>query len=208
MLERLIGIFGTMFYCGTATAEPISYALLGNKGLLYVKVFKDSSLGHNHAMKAVGWSGKATIDSANLSTCSISITVPVNNLQVDQLAVRKIAGFDGDMSDGDRKKIKINMLSKNQLWADKYRNIRFESTSCEGSGETITLKGKFTLRGVTNNVSIPVQLKADDQELSLKGMMSLKATSYGFEPYSLFGVVGNKDEMSIHFDLKGVPKSN
>ena len=57
----------------TANAAPQNYAFLSNKGLLYVKVYKEDTLAsaaaHNHAIQAVGWSGKANWDIDDFSSC-------------------------------------------------------------------------------------------------------------------------------------------
>ena len=55
-------VLGSFFYA--AEAAPTEYALLANKGILYINVYKDlealgAGLAHDHAIQAVGWSGKA-----------------------------------------------------------------------------------------------------------------------------------------------------
>ena len=196
----------TTILLSTALAAPQDYAFLANQGLLYVKVYKADTIAaaaaHDHAIQAVGWSGKATWDIENISSCSVSITVPVNNLYVDKTETRRIAGLEGEVSDSQRKEIQGNMLGESQLNADKYPLITFKSTGCEQEGERIFLKGDFTLRGKTNSVKVPIDVSTEDG-LSLKGMFPIKATQYGFEPYSaLFGAVANQDGMEIHFNLE------
>jgi polyisoprenoid-binding protein YceI len=189
----------------SALAAPQDYAFLANKGLLYVKVYKQdtiaSAAAHNHAVQANGWSGKATWDPDDLSTCTLAITVPVNNLYADKTETRKIAGLQGEVSESQRKDITKNMIGEGQLNADKYPLITFKSSSCEATGDTVTLKGKFTMRGVTNNISVPVKVNTE-KGLQIKGSFKVKATDYGFEPYSaMFGAVANENSMEIHLDL-------
>jgi len=193
-----------------AFAAPQDVAFLSNKGVLYVQVYKAATLAadlsHDHAIQAVGWSGKGTWDAEDYSACNISLSVPVNNLQVDKPEIRKMAGIEGTISESMRQDVKKHMLSDVQLDADKYPMITFQSTSCEGSSSSMTLKGNFTMHGKTNAISVPVTV-ANDNGLSLKGSFPLKATDYGIEPYSaMFGAVGNKDEMKITFDLVAAPK--
>ena len=193
-----------------ASAAPQEVAFLSNKGVLYVQVYKAptlaADLSHDHAIQAVGWSGKGTWDVDDYSTCNISISVPVNNLQVDNPDIRKLAGIEGTISESMRKDVKKHMLSDIQLNADKYPMITFQSTSCNGSGTSMTLNGNFTMHGTTKAISIPVTVDNTDG-LSLKGSFPVKATDYGFEPYSaMFGAVGNKDEMKITFDLVAAGK--
>lgn len=194
-----------------ALATPQEYKFSRNDSLLYVKVFKAETLAsaaaHNHAIEAQSWHGTATWDVDDVSACAFSFSVPVQNLAVDKTKIRKIAGLKGEVSQSQQLEIKGNMLSPDQLNVDKYPKITFQSTSCSGAGSDISLSGNFTLRGKTNAVTIPVQLKTDDG-LGLKGSFTIKATDYGFEPYSaMFGAVANKNEMEIHFDIKAKLKN-
>jgi polyisoprenoid-binding protein YceI len=192
----------------SANAEPTEYALLANKGTLYIKVYKDlealgASLAHDHAIKAVGWSGKATWDAASPEACKLSVIVPVNNLQVDQPEMRATAGLEGEVSDSQRSEITKNMLAEGQLNSATHPTIEFKATGCTGTGEKITLKGNFTLRGVTKPISIPVTVSTEDG-LRVKGNFPIKATDYGFEPYSaMFGQIRNSNKMQIYLDLRG-----
>ena len=193
-----------------AMAAPQEVAFLSNKGVLYVQVYKAATLAadlsHDHAIQAVGWSGKGTWDSEDYSTCNISLAVPVNNLQVDNPEIRKMAGIKGTISESMRMDVKKHMLSDIQLNAEKYPMIKFQSTTCEGSGSSMTLKGDFTMHGTTKAISIPITVSTDTG-LSLQGSFPVKATDYGIEPYSaMFGAVGNKDEMKITFDLVAAEK--
>ena len=190
----------------TAIAAPQDYGFNANKGLLFVTVNKaDTLLGgvaHDHAILAVGWSGKATWDIDDPSSCSLKITVPVNNLYVDRSDVRKAAGLDGEVSDSQRKDITANMLAEGQLNADQYPLITFKSTSCSGSGSNVTINGNFTMRGVTNPVSVPISVNSSNG-LQLKGSFYVKATDYGFKPYSAAGgTIANQDKMKITLDLQ------
>lgn len=200
-----------LLFSQIALAAPQEYKFSQADSLLYVKVYKRTdTLGagaaHNHAIQAQSWHGNASWDASDASTCSFSFSVPVMNLILDQTKMRKIAGLKGEVTDSQRAEIKGNMLSEPQLNADKYPNISFASTSCEASGDKMVLNGDFTLRGKTNPVKIPVTISLDDT-LNLKGSFEVKATDYGFEPYSaLFGAVANKDAMEIHFDLKTRPQ--
>ena len=193
-------------------AAPQEYKFSQADSLLYVKVYKrtdtiGAGAAHNHAIQAQSWHGNASWDASDASTCSFSFSVPVINLVLDKTKIRKIAGLKGEVSDSQRAEIKGNMLSEGQLYADKYPNISFASTSCEVSGDKVLLNGKLSLRGQTNPVKIPVTISVDDV-LNIKGSFDVKATDYGFEPYSaLFGAVANKDTMEIHFDLKTRPKA-
>ena len=206
MLSFMLGAF-----FNTAKAAPTEYALLANKGILYINVYKDpealgAALAHDHAIQAVGWSGKATWDPDNAAACNISVTVPVNNLQVDRKETRQISGLEGEVSDSQRAEITQNMLAKDQLNAANHPTISFQSTGCSADGEKVTLNGTFSLRGVSKSISVPVTVSTDDG-VRIKGSFKIKATDYGFEPYSaLFGQIRNSNEMKVTLDLQGVAR--
>jgi polyisoprenoid-binding protein YceI len=193
-------------FLNTAFAAPQDYGFNSNKGLLFVTVNKaDTLLGgvaHDHAILAVGWQGKATWDSDNISACSLVINVPVNNLYADRVDVRKAAGLPGEVSDSQRKDITANMLAQGQLNAAEYPMIKFKSTSCSGSGSNVTINGNFTMRGVTKAISVPVSVNSSNG-IQIKGSFDVKATEYGFKPYSAAGgAIANKDKMKITLDLQ------
>ena len=99
--------------------------------------------------------------------------------------------------------IKENMLSEEQLWGSKHKNIVFESSGCSPKGDFVKVNGKFTLRGVTKTVSLPVSVKAGES-FSIKGNFNVNATDYGFKPYSaMFGQIANEDQMNVSLDIKG-----
>jgi len=201
-------MFVFMFFLfGVAKAQASEAQFSDNNSSLFVKVFKDQDgygafLAHNHAVQAVGWSSHFK---AEAKTCELSISVPVKQLDVDPPALRKTLGadFDGVIAEADRKTIKDNMLASDQLNASKYSTIEFKSESCEISEDKSSIKGEFTLRGVTKSIEIPVSFSNENEIISLKGNFSIKSTDYGFEPYSaMFGQIANKAEMVIEFHLK------
>jgi len=193
-----------LFLTQLVFAETLDYSFSESTGNLFVKVYKADTMGaalaHNHAVGAMNWTGSAKIDTEDLSKCNFTFSVPVNDLEVDSAKFRKLAGIadQGQPSDSERKDIRANMLAEGQLNAKKFNTISFESTTCSKD----TIKGKFTLRGKTNDVSIPVKMDVGEK-VSMKGQFDIKSTDYGFEAYSImFGQIANKETMTVVFDIK------
>jgi len=191
------------------TPAPISYKLDNSAGAIYVQVYKDpttlaASLSHDHIIVSKGWSGSVTWDPTNPGACKVDITVPVNQLDNDNVDWRKKVGYDTVLDDGDRAEVKEHMLEEDQLNAAKYPTISFKATKCEGSGTAIKVTGDFTLRGVTKSISVPMTISATDTAITAKGSFKVNQSSFGFQPYSaLLGQLKNKDEMSFTIDVKG-----
>ena len=193
-----------------APPPPVTYDL--SQSQLVIQVFKDegglaSGLAHNHAIHATKVEGSFTWDAADPASCALSVTVPVNRLEPDETSLRKQFGLKGEVSAGQRADIKKNMLADDQLDGDRHKNITFESTGCSASGDKVTLKGNLTIRGKSNAVSVPVDFRADGAVFSTKGSLVIRATEFGFEPYStMFGQISNRDDMKLHVNLGGSSK--
>lgn len=176
------------------------------KGMLLIRVMKDtttlaSGLSHNHAIQAFGWSGTFSWNPEN-QACSVSIQIPVDSLKPDLPAARTFAGLEGELSDGTRQDIRKNMLSNSQLNSKNYPEISFTSNQGSLAGTTLTLEGKLTIRGVTKTVRVSVLDFKAGKTISGTGSFEIKATDFGFEPYSaLFGQLKNKNTMTIMFQL-------
>ena len=92
-------------------AETLSYAFSDADSLLYVQVYKDPSalganLSHNHVMRAANFSGQMRYNRDDISECELNFLVPVNDLRVDEAAMRSYVGYDDTINDGDRATIR------------------------------------------------------------------------------------------------------
>ncbi|MFT4975520.1 MAG: polyisoprenoid-binding protein YceI [Myxococcota bacterium] len=168
-------------------------------GTLYIQVFKDpdtlgAGLSHDHVMVAKGWSGSASYDAAAPGSCNISVTVPVSSLDVDPDYMRQAVGYDTMLTADQRADVKKNMLAATQLNAAAHPNITFQSTSCTATA----ISGNLTIRGTSRPVTLTAQIAEDGTSFSAKGQVGIRATQFGFEPYSaLFGQLKNRDDMKL-----------
>ncbi len=190
-------------------ASPMNYRVNGSQGMTYIVVNKDPStlaagLSHDHAIRAKGLSGSFTWNAADPSTCRLKVLLPVNQLEVDAPATRAQAGIEGTLSDGERASVKKNMLAKGQLNANNFPTITFQSDGCSLDGDAFAVQGDLTIRGKTKRVILRGSLSADDAAFRLAGSVQIKATDFGFEPYTaLLGQLKNKNEMKLVVDLRG-----
>ncbi|HCP47436.1 MAG TPA: hypothetical protein DIU15_15450, partial [Deltaproteobacteria bacterium] len=194
---------------------PVTYTLTDADSLLYVQVFKDpntlfAGIAHDHVMRATNWTGTFVYDSADLSSCDFSISIPVEDLLVDEDGMRDYVGYGDTISSGDRSTIRQNMLAQGQLNSASYSEISVVSQACgagAGAGTTngnLSVTAEMTLRGVTQNKSIVLDLTIVDGEVYIQGDFDLSATEFGFSPYQfLGGGVRNLDDMTISFDMVG-----
>lgn len=190
-------------------AKTITYALNAQKSSLYVQVYKDrttagADLSHDHVMLATGWTGSATWNTDDLSQCDIQLTLKVAKLAVDPPNLRSALGIEGELTDGNRKDIKKNMLAKGQLDSASYPEIRFQSTACEASGAKIKVTGELTVHGTTKTVTTKMLVNADDSSFSATGGFKAKHTDFGMDPFTaMLGALKNENEMKFTASLKG-----
>ncbi len=188
---------------------PVNYSIDAGKGLTYILVNKDpdtlaAGLSHDHAIKSTGHSGSFTWNAADAGACRLEVTVPVAKLDPDLPAVRKAAGLEGEISDGQRADIKKNMLDSSQLNASAHPNISFKSKGCSGGEGSFEVSGDLSIRGKTKAVVLKGKLTADGSSFRITGRLPIKATDFGFEPYSaMFGQLKNRNEMTLVVDLQG-----
>lgn len=192
-----------------AAPAPVNYRIQANQGITHIVVYKDAStlaagLSHDHAIRAQGLSGSFTWNAADPSACRLKVVVPVGQLDVDAPATRKAAGIEGTLSDGQRADVKKNMLAKGQLYADNFPTLSFQSDGCSLDGDAFAVQGDLTIRGKAKRVILRGSLSADDASFALQGSVKIKATDFGFEPYTaLLGQLKNENEMKLVVDLRG-----
>jgi polyisoprenoid-binding protein YceI len=177
--------------------------------MTYIVVKKDPStmaagLSHDHAIRAKGISGSFTWNAADPAACRLKVLMPVNQLDVDAPETRKAAGLEGTLSDGQRKDVRKNMLAKGQLYANNFPTISFQSDGCSLNEERFAVQGDLTIRGKAQRVILRGSLSAEDAAFRLRGFVNIKATDFGFEPYTaLLGQLKNQNEMKLVVDLRG-----
>ena len=175
-----------------------------------MQVFKDESawgsgLSHNHVMRAANWEGEFTYNRDDISVCALDFTVPVNDLRVDEDAMRSFVGYNDTISDEDRATIREHMLGSDQLNGQTHQNITFESISCEqADSETLVVTGEMTLTGVTRIIEFDIDTEVDSDRTYMAGQINFNHSDFNLSPYSAFGgFVKNGEPLSISFDMVG-----
>ena len=208
---------------------PVYYDFSDQESLLYVQVFRDESrllsgFSHNHVIRATAWSTQFMYDKNDPANCSITATVPVEELRVDETAMRQIvqekyAGPDGrrisgspdyeqNITDNDRSQIRTSMLSVSQLNSLVYPNITLAGSDCSGmvglSGETV-LTATMTVKGYEAPVDLVLNYDfSNEGQALIQGVIETTHDNLGFEPYvDLGGTVGNAQPLTFTLDLQG-----
>ncbi|MDP6933329.1 MAG: YceI family protein [Myxococcota bacterium] len=193
--------------------EPtVVYEFTDSDSLLYVQVWKDESawgsgFAHDHVMRAADWTGSVTYDVDSPNACDAEFSVPVEDLVVDEDAMREYVGYGDTISSSDRDEIRENMLASDQLDSERYSTITLRATDCTsatGNSGTLTVSADMKLRGESTSMSIPLEYDLQGENLYISGEMNFTHADFGFEPYSaLGGLVKNGEDLRITLDLVG-----
>ncbi len=190
---------------------PVTYQLDPGSSQLAVVVRKADTVGaavsHDHVVEAKGWSGTVTWDAHDLSSCAVTISVPVAKLANDATALREAFGLEGSLERDQRADIHDNMLAKDQLDASNHGTITFTADSCSESGDQVQVKGPLTIRGKASTVTATLSVDATPEGFSASGSFRSSHTAHGFDPFSaLFGALKNEDALSFSLRVVGAPR--
>ena len=161
-------------------------------------------LGHNHVMSLQGLSGRVWVNQKDLSRSGFQFKFPVNDVVVDDRAARLAAGgdFPPDIPDKDKAGTRTNMLRAEVLDGAKYPTIELAATKVAGALPQPEITAAITLKGVTREVQVPVNVTIDANGVHAKGEFTIRQTDFGITPFSVaLGAVQVVDELRIRFDL-------
>jgi polyisoprenoid-binding protein YceI len=155
---------------------------------LTVHVYKSgflSAFGHNHEIQAPIQAGEVKESGT-----------PSVELHVD---ARKLRVLDPEVSNGTRAQIQETMLGAQVLDANRFPEIRFQSTGVEPKGpEHWIVHGNLGLHGADRPVAVEIALK----DARYRGSTTLKQTDFGITPVTVAGgTVKVKDEVKIDFEI-------
>lgn len=208
---------------------PVIYDFDDQESLLYVQVFRDQSrllsgFSHNHVIRATAWTTQFSYDANDPANCRITASVPVEQLRIDETAMRQLVqegynGSDGrpvsgtpdyqqNITDNDRSQIRTSMLSVSQLNSLVYPNITLNGVNCSGmiglSGQTV-LDATMTVKGFEAPVDLVITYDfSTPGEALIRGKVETDHATLGMEPYvDLGGTVGNAQPLTFTLDLLG-----
>ena len=184
-----------------------TYTLDTTQSVLWVRTFKDTALTHDHAIHATGWSGEVAWDPEDATRCSVTITVPVSGLVVDDAGVRQAAGIQADPPDeGDRKTIRETMMGADQLDASTFPAVTFAATRCSGVTGAVAVTGDLTVHGVTKTVTANMNVSLDGGVFSANGTLDASHTDFGMTPFTfLLGAFANGEKLQFGVNVVGNP---
>jgi polyisoprenoid-binding protein YceI len=176
----------TALHAETYTIQPepgARFALEVHKtGLMSGKV---------HIFEYDRYSGTLDFDPAKPEAAKISLTI----------AASSIVCKDTWVDEKDRKKITQTALDVMQH--ANYPELMFASTIVKKNGPAFDVTGTLTIKGIAKAITISVTFKQEAAQWVFTGNGAILRKDYKINPPTPvpFGIIGNKEEMPVHFTL-------
>ena len=200
-----------MSFCTPVWAQdaPQTYTVQSPQTQLAVLVRYDRGAliaGHDHVIQTQHSKGTIIWNPNNASQCSVSLSFPVLTLDVDPEGSRIRHGLKGQTSEGDKRKIKANMLGKQQLHAEQFPEIRYTAKTCVTKGERVHVTGDLTLRGVTKTVTSLLDITVTDGTFHAKGEFRATHDDFDMKPFTaLAGALRNDNPLRFFLEVTAAP---
>jgi polyisoprenoid-binding protein YceI len=173
---------------------------------LHILVYRGGTLarlGHNHVVSSRNVGGNIWRGAA-LESSGFDITVPVNDLIVDDGIARAAEGddFATTVSDDAKAGTKANMLRESVLDGARFPVIHIRAISLHGEANAPTVVAALRIKDQIRNITLPVTLDSTDSGMRVKGEFDIQQTNFGITPLSVaLGALQVQDTLRIKFEL-------
>ena len=196
-------LWGALSTSGQGPLRSGTFAVDPEKSRVEVLLFRAGPFkrfAHDHLLLARGFSGRIGLDAADLPATSVEIAFPVSLLEVDPPEARAREGFEGVVSEADRKSVRKTMLGPEQLDAESFPEITATAEGVLGVLPNPTLRLHLRIKEVRRTLLVPVTVSFTGKTLRAEGELRLNQTDFGIEPFSFFlGSVSVEDEVRVRF---------
>ena len=176
-----------------------AYQVNSAQSELRILVYPDGRLGHNHVIGGPVIRGQIVVPKDYQKTW-LSLSIPVDAMQLDKPAWRLAEGFSADLSAQAIAGTRKHMLSDKVLDAKRYPNIEIRADELSGPLWQPDVRAQITIAGVTREITIPVSVKKTANELDVTGHFAIKQTDFGITPFSaLGGILKIADTLTVRF---------
>ena len=154
-------------------------------------------LGHDHVVASHALQGYVQPEQGQAD-----LYVALDQLTVDEPALRAQAGFDTQPSAADIAATRANMLGK-VLQTSQFPLARVQVRTPPNASGEVMLALVLTLRGVTRSFSVPARIKDERDGLHIAGELSFDQSSFGIAPFSILGgAIQVQDKLDLRFEVQ------
>lgn len=191
------------------TADGQVYRLDPQASAVHIYVFRGGKLaaqGHSHVVTAQQLEGAVFLPRQGLAQARFDVVLPVAGLQVDPPAVRAAlgGGFAAEVEEDARADTRDNMLGPAYSTPSTFPRFALSSVVVAGELPKLVIRTAITIRGVTREQWLPVDVRIEGKELAASGMLLIRQQDYGIEPFTaLSGLLSVQDYLLVEFRLVG-----
>ena len=172
-------------------AGAVHYAVDADRSDVRFLVYKTGALasfGHDHVIAARGIQGDVYLAPV-FADSGFTLTLPVRQFQVDLPELRAMEGpdFAKQPSPQAVAGTLANMLGRQELDAENYPEVHIRSVKLVGPEWGPDLTVRIRLHGVERDITLPVAIERQGDELSVTGSFDIKQTDFGITPLSILG---------------------
>ena len=154
-------------------------------------------LGHDHVVASHGIQGYMAPEAG----CA-DLYVPLDELSVDEPALRAEAGLDTQPSESDIAGTRANMLDK-VLATQQFPFALIRVTGVEQRLTNGRLTAAITLHGVTRAFEVPARIETESDAMRITGSLEFKQSDFGIAPFSILGgAIQVQDQIKLSFKIQ------
>ena len=177
---------------------------------VYARVFKKTSLGHEHAVEGTVRSGRINLTSHLQQGQAVGeIVFDMRSFKADTSAARKYLAMGGTTSASMQQQVNANMLGRTVLDVAMYPTAVYKiektkpiATKSKRGLSQIELDGSFTLHGQTRPLSLLAEVEEKNGWTHMRCAFNVRQTDFGIRPFTkAFGTIGVADQLTIYGDL-------
>lgn len=191
--------FPVDFYQGVAPARGPVFEVDAAQSLLVIEVHRGGTLarlGHDHAIASHAVHGYVAPNESRGD-----LYLRLDELVVDEPALRAAAGFDTQPNDAAIEGTRANMLALLHAEAYPYALIAVEQV--DAAGATASLTVSITVNGAARQLRIPAQIEQRAGRLQVRGQVALEQSEFGVVPASLLGgAIQVQDRVDVRFVIQ------
>ncbi|MDB5936244.1 MAG: hypothetical protein JWQ01_3588 [Massilia sp.] len=149
-------------------------------------------LGHDHVVASRGVTGFAAPAEGRAD-----FSFRLDQMNVDEPALRKEAGLDTTPSEAAIEGTRANMLGR-VLDAQRFPLVALHAESAAGGGFRLTV----TLHGVSRIVDAPARVERQSDTVTASGALQLRQSDFGITPMSIMaGAMTVQDTMELRYRI-------
>jgi hypothetical protein len=182
------------------------YRVIAEESLLQIFAYRGGAmarLGHNHVIASRHLDGVVYLTGDLLQT-RFDVSFPVNELTVDEPALREQAGpdFPPSVPQSARDGTRRNLLSEAMLDAERFPTIRLRALEVVATATSFEAGVEITIKDQTRQVRVPVEVERSDGQILARGEFPLKQSELGLVPFTAaLGALAVLDDMKVRFEL-------